>query len=90
MIQRNEKDKVETQITTKTEDSSLTSMNFSPDTTAYRNLNSKNSEGKSFLARWKTSRFWVIRAIYIFLVSVWTIVMIIGGFILWLISFLFI
>lgn len=47
-------------------------------------------EEKSFSERWKTNRFWLVRGSYHFLHSVWTIVMFIGGFIVWLISLLFI
>lgn len=44
---------------------------------------------ESFLDRWKTNRFWIIRGLYYVVVSIWTIVMVIGGFIAWLISLLF-
>lgn len=45
---------------------------------------------RSFSERWQTNRFWLVRGSYHFLRSVWTIVMVIGGFIVWLISLLFI
>ncbi|MAP79499.1 MAG: hypothetical protein CL526_00280 [Aequorivita sp.] len=44
----------------------------------------------SFFERWETSRFWLIRAIFVVVRSVWMVVMVIGGFIVWLISLLFI
>lgn len=44
---------------------------------------------KDFMERWKTNRFWVIRATYYIVISVWTIILVVGGFIAWLISFLF-
>ncbi|WP_310992037.1 hypothetical protein [Aequorivita marina] len=48
------------------------------------------AEKKSFSERWKTNRFWLVRGTYHVLRSVWMAVMLIGGFIIWLISFLFI
>ncbi|MDC8000005.1 hypothetical protein POV26_03075 [Aequorivita todarodis] len=47
-------------------------------------------EKESFSQRWRTSRFWLVRGSYIVLRAVWTVVMVIGGFIAWLISLLFI
>ncbi len=47
-------------------------------------------EKRPFSERWQTNRFWLVRGSYHFLRSVWTIVMVIGGFIVWLISLLFI
>jgi len=47
-------------------------------------------EKKSFIDKWKTSRFWLIKGGFYVLRSIWMTVMVIGGFILWLISFLFI
>ena len=44
----------------------------------------------SFSEKWKTSRFWLVKGTYYVLHTVWMTVMVIGGFILWLISFLFI
>ncbi|QAA80451.1 hypothetical protein EI546_01325 [Aequorivita sp. H23M31] len=45
---------------------------------------------KSFAERWKTNRFWLVKGSYYILHTVWMIVMIVGGFIAWLISLLFI
>lgn len=42
----------------------------------------------SFLEQLKTSRFWLVRGIYFIVASIWTIVMIVGGFIAWLVSWL--
>lgn len=42
----------------------------------------------SFLEGLKNSRFWLVRAIYFMVASIWTVVMIVGGFIAWLISWL--
>lgn len=48
-------------------------------------------EGKtSILEKLKTHRFLMVRAIYYTLHSIWLAAMAIGGFIAWLISFLFI
>lgn len=43
----------------------------------------------SFVERWETNQFWIVRATYQILKSIWMIVMVIGGFIAWLISLLF-
>lgn len=53
-------------------------------------LEAKVVEKTPFLDRWKTNRFWLVRGSYYVLRSVWMIVMGIGMFIAWLISFLFI
>jgi len=45
---------------------------------------------QSFTDRWKYNRFWLIRASYHVLRTIWIIVMAIGAFIAWLISLLFI
>lgn len=45
---------------------------------------------QSFSDRWKNNRFWLLRASYHVLRTVWIIVMAIGAFIAWLISMLFI
>lgn len=50
----------------------------------------KNATKDSFIERWKSHRFMLVRGLYFFLASVWTVVMVIGGFIGWLISLLFI
>lgn len=47
-------------------------------------------ERESFSERWSNSRFWLVRGSYVVLRAVWTVVMVIGGFIAWLISLLFI
>lgn len=53
-------------------------------------LESEIEEKLPFLERWKTSRFFLLRGIYYVLYSVWMIVVVVGGFIAWLISLLFI
>lgn len=45
---------------------------------------------KSFTEKWENHRFWLVRASYIVLRSVWMVVIAIGGFIAWLIALLFI
>ena len=47
-------------------------------------------EKKSFSERWKTNRFWLVRGSFHVLKSVWMVAVVIGGFIAWLISLLFI
>lgn len=44
----------------------------------------------SIAEKWKTHRYWLPRAVYFVLHSIWIVAMAIGGFIAWLISFLFI
>lgn len=39
---------------------------------------------------WKNHTYWIIRAIFWIFYSVWLVVMIVGGFIAWLISILLI
>lgn len=48
------------------------------------------AQEQSFSERWKTNRFWLVRATYHVFYSVWIVVMAIGGFIAWLIALLFI
>ena len=45
---------------------------------------------KSFSERCRTHRFWLVRAIYQVVRSVWMVVMVVGGVIVWLIAMLFI
>ena len=47
-------------------------------------------EKKTFSERWKTNRFWLVRGSFHVLKSVWMVAVVIGGFIAWLISLLFI
>lgn len=68
----------------KNQDSALSSKNNS------REIEAEVEEKKSFIEKWKTNRFWLIKGTYYVLHTVWMTVMVIGGFILWLISFLFI
>src|SRR5690625_6840729 len=42
----------------------------------------------SIAEKWKTHRYWLPRAVYFVLHSIWIVAMAIGGFIAWLISFL--
>lgn len=44
----------------------------------------------SFSDRWENSRFLALRILYHILRSAWTVVMVVGGFIAWLIAMLFI
>ena len=74
----------------KTQDSTLNSKNNSKETESETVLKAEVVAEKSFSERWKTNRFWLVRATYYVLRSVWMIVMVIGGFIVWLISLLFI
>jgi len=55
-----------------------------------RESNVPYKEDFSFLEDWKNHRFRFIRITYHILASIWTVVMVVGGFIAWLISFLFI
>ncbi len=67
---------------------------ISEDTSKKTEVESKEEflevEEKSFTDRWKTNRFWLVRGTYYVLYSIWMIVMVVAGFIAWLISFLFI
>lgn len=47
-------------------------------------------EKKPFLEPLKTNRFFLIRVLYHILRSIWIVAMIVGGFIAWIISLLFI
>jgi len=42
------------------------------------------------LSFWKENPYWIVRAIFWIFYSVWLVVMVIGGFIAWLISILLI
>ena len=44
----------------------------------------------SFIEKWKTNRFLIVRGTYFVLHSVWMVIMVVGGFIAWLIALLFI
>ncbi len=70
--------------------SSLTSKNNSKKPEPETVYEAEAVAKKSFSQRWETSRFWLVRGSYIVLRSVWMVVMFIGGFIVWLISLLFI
>ena len=74
----------------KNQDSTLAPKNNSRETEPEPVLKSEVLMEKSLSERWKTNRFWLVSAIYYVLRSVWMIVMVIGGFIVWLISLLFI
>ena len=47
-------------------------------------------EEESFMEKWKSHRFLLVRGTYFFFHSIWMVVMVIGGFIAWLIALLFI
>lgn len=70
--------------------SASTSKNNSKETEPQPVLEAKVLEEKSFSERWKTNRFWIVRATYHVFYSVWIVVMAIGGLIAWLIALLFI
>lgn len=53
-------------------------------------LKPKQNAKPSTTERWKTHRFWIVRASYYALHSVWAIVMAIGAIIAWIIAMLFI
>lgn len=72
----------------KNQDPTMSSINNSIETES--DVGIEVEEKKSFIEKWKTNRFWLIKGTYYVLQTVWTTVMVIGGFILWLISFLFI
>jgi len=72
----------------KNQDPTMSSINNSIETES--DVGIEVEEKKSFIEKWKTNRFWLIKGTYYVLQTVWMIVMVIGGFILWLISFLFI
>lgn len=68
-------------------DSTLTPINKKEEAHSDSVLIEELVESKSFAERWKTNRFWLIKGTYYVLHTVW---MIVGGFIAWLISLLFI
>lgn len=71
--------------------STLTSKKNLGESDAEVDLETEVEDGKeSFTERWRTSRFWLVKGSYHVLRSIWLTVMVIGGFIVWLISFLFI
>ena len=89
MTHQNEKEKVEIVNTSKSEDRTPNPKDLASE--ANSNMQEGEvSEKQSLIERWKNSRFRLVRAMYILVVSIWTVVMVIGGFIVWLISFLFI
>ncbi|MCG2431087.1 hypothetical protein [Aequorivita xiaoshiensis] len=47
-------------------------------------------EEDSFTEKWKNNRFLLIRGTYYLLHSIWMVIMVVGGFIAWLIALLFI
>ncbi|WP_313114880.1 hypothetical protein [Aequorivita sediminis] len=48
------------------------------------------AEEDSFIEKWKNNRFLLIRGTYYLLHSIWMVIMVVGGFIAWLIALLFI
>lgn len=60
------------------------------ETTSDSTLKKQGVRKKSFLERWKTNRFWLIKGTYYLLHYTWVVVMAIGAFIAWLIALLFI
>lgn len=66
----------------------------------HRDLNEQKSSDRSrhgnvyeynddFFEKLKNNRFWLVRVFYTIVSAVWTIVVVIGGFIAWLVSILF-
>lgn len=51
-------------------------------------LKNKIDKKKTFVERWKTNRFWIIKGTYYFLHYTWVAVMAVGAFIAWLIAML--
>ena len=47
-------------------------------------------EEDSFIEKWKNNRFLLVRGTYYLLHSIWMVIMVVGGFIAWLIALLFI
>lgn len=50
----------------------------------------RNANRSIKIEKWKSHPFWLFRISYLILHSIWLVAMAIGGFIAWLISFLFI
>lgn len=74
----------------KTQKVALSSENTSSESNRKHTGKAAVVEKVSFIDRWKTNRFWLVRGTYYVLYSVWMTVIVIAGFIAWLISFLFI
>jgi len=60
------------------------------DDTISRKRTEPDQNSDSFLDKWKNNRYLLLRISYKFLRGIWIVVMTIGAFIAWLISFLFI
>lgn len=91
MQQQMYKDKVEYDGSgLESQDATLLSRNNSKKTAPKAVLETKVLEKPSLTERWKTHQFLLVRGTYYVLYSVWMIVMVIAGFIAWLISLLFI
>lgn len=73
-----------------TQDTKLTSKNNSKKTETEPAREVEVPEKSTLTERWSTNRFWLVRGSYHVLRSVWMVAMVIGGFIAWLISLLFI
>lgn len=85
----NENDHLESSFL-ENQDPSLASKNTSLETGPNPDLKSEPKTKKSFLEKWETSRFLLVRGSFLVLRSVWIVVITIAGFIAWLISLLFI
>jgi len=72
------------------QNSTLTSQNNHDKKTHSVTKKNNTQKKRSFSDRWENNRFWLIRASYKILRTIWMIVMGIGVFIAWLISMLFI
>ena len=72
------------------QESPMISENNHDKTTNSATEETNTEEKRSFSDRWKNNRFWLIRATYHVLRTIWIVVMAIGAFIAWLISLLFI
>jgi len=91
MRQQMHKDNVENDGSDlESQDATLLSRNTFKEAAPEAELETKVVDKISLTERWKTHRFLLVRGTYYVLYSVWMIVMVIAGFIAWLISLLFI
>lgn len=74
----------------KIQDKTPSSENNSGETEPIAVQQTNVSEGKSFFERMRTHRFILVRGLSRVLFSIWILSIIIGGFIAWIISLLFI
>lgn len=85
------KDSVENEDSVvKIQDASTVSENNSIETTPRTERKVSYIHKKTFLYPLKANRFLLVRILYYILRSIWIVVMIVGGFLAWLLSMLFI